>query len=132
MAPLTGVRIVDLTRVVAGPFCTMMLGDMGAEVLKIEEPKYGDDSRAWAKRYFERMKNMPSAMQAADYSAVTTYLKAVKAIGTDDGDKVMANSVVIATLRLGKQERSTVLAQPLVESPRVAAYQLAPARFTFQ
>jgi crotonobetainyl-CoA:carnitine CoA-transferase CaiB-like acyl-CoA transferase len=48
MAPLTGIKIVDLTRVVAGPFCTMMLGDMGAEVLKIEEPKHGDDSRAWA------------------------------------------------------------------------------------
>ena len=48
MAPLDGIRIVDLTRVVAGPFCTMMLGDMGAEVLKIEEPKHGDDSRAWA------------------------------------------------------------------------------------
>jgi branched-chain amino acid transport system substrate-binding protein len=47
-------------------------------------------SRAWAKRYFEKMKKMPTAMQAADYSAVTTYLKAVKAIGTDDGDKVMA------------------------------------------
>jgi crotonobetainyl-CoA:carnitine CoA-transferase CaiB-like acyl-CoA transferase len=41
-------RVIDLTRVVAGPFCTMMLGDMGAEVLKIEEPKHGDDSRAWA------------------------------------------------------------------------------------
>src|SRR3954471_1940313 len=46
--PLSGLKIVDLTRVVAGPFCTMMLGDMGAEVLKIEEPKHGDDSRAWA------------------------------------------------------------------------------------
>src|ERR1700704_4517360 len=48
MPPLDGLRVVDLTRVVAGPFCTMMLGDMGAEVLKIEEPKHGDDSRAWA------------------------------------------------------------------------------------
>ena len=48
MAPLKGLRVIDLTRVVAGPFCTMMLGDMGAEVLKIEEPQHGDDSRAWA------------------------------------------------------------------------------------
>src|SRR3954453_9668146 len=48
MPPLLGLKVVDLTRVVAGPFCTMMLGDMGAEVLKVEEPKHGDDSRAWA------------------------------------------------------------------------------------
>lgn len=44
---LSGVKVIDLTRVLAGPFCTMMLADMGAEVVKIERPKTGDDSRAF-------------------------------------------------------------------------------------
>jgi crotonobetainyl-CoA:carnitine CoA-transferase CaiB-like acyl-CoA transferase len=45
--PLAGVRVIDLTRVLAGPFCAMSLGDMGAEVIKIEEPGKGDDTRGW-------------------------------------------------------------------------------------
>ncbi|MDQ1920781.1 ABC transporter substrate-binding protein [Massilia pseudoviolaceinigra] len=48
------------------------------------------ESRAWSKRYFAKMKKSPSMLQAADYSAATNYLNAVKAIGTDDSEKVMA------------------------------------------
>jgi len=48
MPPLSGLRVVDLTRVLAGPFCAMLLGDMGADVIKIEEPRHGDDARGWA------------------------------------------------------------------------------------
>ncbi len=49
-----------------------------------------DQTRAWAKRYFAKMKKQPSMLQAADYSATTNYLNAVKAVGSDDADKVMA------------------------------------------
>ena len=48
MPALDGLKVIDLTRVLAGPFCTMLLGDMGADVVKVEEPGSGDDTRAWA------------------------------------------------------------------------------------
>lgn len=45
--PLSGVRVVDLTRILAGPYATMLLGDLGADVVKIEHPEGGDDTRGW-------------------------------------------------------------------------------------
>ena len=48
MSPLDGLCVLDMTEALAGPFCTMMLGDLGAEVLKIERPGSGDMSRGWA------------------------------------------------------------------------------------
>ncbi len=51
--PLAGVRILDLTRVLAGPVATQLLGDLGADVVKVERPETGDDTRAWGPPYLK-------------------------------------------------------------------------------
>jgi branched-chain amino acid transport system substrate-binding protein len=78
----------------------MFINDVHSLGLKMTQGMYLTDgwywdqnaeTRAWSKRYFAKMKKEPSMLQAADYSATMNYLAAVKAIGTDDADKVMAH-----------------------------------------
>ena len=72
--PLAGIRVLDLTRVLAGPLCTMALGDLGADVVKVERPGVGDDTRAWGgstpldSPYF-RSVNRNKLSVAADFGA---------------------------------------------------------------
>jgi len=62
--PLKNLRVIDLSRVLAGPFCTQMLGDMGAEIIKIERPGLGDDTRKWGPPFLKDNKGQNSAESA--------------------------------------------------------------------
>src|SRR5919201_3595602 len=53
MGGLDGIKVVDLTRALAGPYCTMILGDHGAEVVKVELPVSGDETRLWAPPFID-------------------------------------------------------------------------------
>ena len=53
MKPLDGIRVVDLTRILAGPYCSMLLSDLGAEIVKIENPDKGDDTRAYGPPFLD-------------------------------------------------------------------------------
>lgn len=62
--PLQGLRILDLSRILAGPSCTQLLGDMGADVIKVEKPGAGDDTRSWGPPYLEARENVPPTESA--------------------------------------------------------------------
>ncbi|KAI9934220.1 hypothetical protein ASPWEDRAFT_38245 [Aspergillus wentii DTO 134E9] len=76
--PLAGIRVLDMTRVLAGPYCTQILGDLGADVIKVEHPVRGDDTRAWGPpyaKYEDASKEGPG--ESAYYLAVNRNKKSV-------------------------------------------------------
>jgi crotonobetainyl-CoA:carnitine CoA-transferase CaiB-like acyl-CoA transferase len=80
--PLAGLRVLDLTRVLAGPLCTMVLGDLGADVVKIERPGAGDDTRTWGPPWAQG----PDGRESAYYLSVNRNKRSVAVdLKSDDG-----------------------------------------------
>jgi crotonobetainyl-CoA:carnitine CoA-transferase CaiB-like acyl-CoA transferase len=100
--PLSGVTVIDFTRILAGPYCTMVLGDLGAEVLKIEPPQ-GDDSRHWGPPFAEG--------ESAYFLAVNRNKKSLSLdLKTDDGKRLALSlidkaDILIENFRPGAMDR---------------------------
>jgi crotonobetainyl-CoA:carnitine CoA-transferase CaiB-like acyl-CoA transferase len=101
--PLQGVRVADLSRVLAGPYCTMVLADLGADVIKVERPKGGDETRSWGPPF--------AAGEAAYFLSVNRGKRSCALdLGTEEGralalELCAAADVVIENFKLGGAER---------------------------
>ena len=100
--PLNGIKILDLTRILSGPYCTQMLFDMGAEVLKVENPDHGDDSRLF--QPFQNNKSLYFEFVNGGKKSLTLNFKSPKAI--DILKKLIAQAdVLVENFRPGIMEK---------------------------
>lgn len=101
--PLSGIRVLDLTRILSGPFCTMKLGDAGAEVIKIEQPGKGDDTRTWGPPFIKGESAYFLSVNR-NKKSVTLDLKAEK--GKEILAKLIGQSdVLVENFRAGVMEK---------------------------
>ena len=88
--PLDGVLVVDLTRALAGPHAGMMLGDLGARVIKVETPGSGDDSRGWGPPFVET----PQGRESTYFFSANRNKESIALDLKDDGDKAVLTELV--------------------------------------
>lgn len=96
MSSLNGVRVLDFSRVLAGPFCTMLLGDLGADVIKVEHPGRGDDTRHWGPPWVGEGRNRQSAyFLSANRNKRSLTLNLKSAHGQDIARRLGAQSHIV-------------------------------------
>jgi crotonobetainyl-CoA:carnitine CoA-transferase CaiB-like acyl-CoA transferase len=108
--PLDGVRVLDLTRILAGPFCTQMLGDLGAEVIKIERPRIGDDTRKFAPPFLKDGQGKETSESAYFLSANRNKKSVTIDYTKPDGQKLIKrliakSDVVVENFKTGTLQR---------------------------
>ncbi|MEJ2026751.1 MAG: CoA transferase, partial [Limibacillus sp.] len=88
--PLEGLRILDLSRILAGPTCTQLLGDLGADVIKVENPKTGgDDTRTWGPPFVGNSDGTPSDLSAYFVCANRNKRSIALDISSEEGQSVV-------------------------------------------
>src|SRR5438445_10909560 len=101
--PAAGIRVLDLSRVLAGPYCTMLLSDLGADVIKVERPGVGDETRTWGPPY--------AGGEAAYFLSVNRGKRSLAVdLGQPEGQEVVRriarrSDVVIENFRIGTAAR---------------------------
>lgn len=99
-APLAGYRVLDLSRVLAGPWCSQLLADLGAEVIKIERPESGDETRAWGPPYLKDADGNDTS-ESAYYCAINRNKQSVTVdIATPEGQKIIRELALKADILL--------------------------------
>jgi formyl-CoA transferase len=101
---LEGVRVIDLTRVLAGPYCTMILGDLGADIIKIERPIQGDDTRQWGPPFAEGGESAYFISTNRNKRSITLNLKSDRGLGILK-ELIQRGDILVENFRTGTLER---------------------------